>query len=163
MSWSEALNLWLFQAFYLFPNEVTGGQILIYSHFFPYLIEPKFHIILFSLTDLNLSLSRKSGNMDSFHIAFGTKMAGTQRKGSGKEVRLDRQHNDGFNSLAPGRFGSNFKSVIFKLILTDWNLEQSLWNCLQVNATSPRWRWVNIGSESESEIVYSANVQGIHW
>ena len=50
-----------------------------------------------------------------------------------------------FNSLAPGRFQFNFRSVIFKLTIVNggWG---TLWNCPQMNGTRPYWWWVNIGS-----------------
>ena len=41
------------------------------------------------------------------------------------------------DSLAPGRFEGNFRSVIFKPILSDWYLRYSLRNCHHLNVTGP--------------------------
>ena len=48
------------------------------------------------------------------------------------------------NSLAPGRCVCDFKSVIFEHII-DY-IHKNLWICSEVNATGPKWWWVNIGS-----------------
>ena len=45
------------------------------------------------------------------------------------------------NSLPPVRYCCNLKFIIFKLIST---IEHFLWNCLQVNATEPRWGLVQV-------------------
>ena len=50
------------------------------------------------------------------------------------------------DSLAPGRFEGNFRSVIFKPILSDWYLRYSLRNCHHLNVTGPYLWKVNIGS-----------------
>ena len=46
---------------------------------------------------------------------------------------LMRFHSSYVNLMATGRYGSNFKSIIFKLIIQN----SSLWNCFQMNATEP--------------------------
>ena len=58
-----------------------------------------------------------------------------------------------FNSLAPQRCGSNFKSLIAEHML--WEIfEYFLWNCSQVIATTPLWWSINIGPSS---LVLSGN------
>ena len=51
------------------------------------------------------------------------------------------------NSLAPGRFDCNLKSLIFKLISKIYiYLEHFLWNGIDMNTTRPHWWLVSIGS-----------------
>ena len=56
------------------------------------------------------------------------------------------------NSLAHGRCDSNFKSMIFKLII---HLGHSLWSCSQANFTGLHWWKANIGASNS--LLSSAN------
>ena len=51
-----------------------------------------------------------------------------------------------FNSLAPGRCGNVFKSVIISTHITDQFHEHLLWNSYQMNASEPLWKEVSIDS-----------------
>ena len=51
-----------------------------------------------------------------------------------------------FNSLAPGGSDYSLKLVNFKVISVINILKYFLWSCYQVNATTPHWSSVNIGS-----------------
>ena len=58
-----------------------------------------------------------------------------------KEAKVRRTRNTwdmSVNSLTPGRYGSNFKSVILKQMLQIMFMSTS-WNCSQVNATECLW------------------------
>ena len=54
----------------------------------------------------------------------------------------------GFNSLAPGGFDYSLKINKFQTHFNDKYLKYFLWNCYQVNATTPHWSLVNIGSSN---------------
>ena len=47
------------------------------------------------------------------------------------------------NSLASGKFQSNFRNVVD---FNDWWLTHLLWNCPDMNVTGPHWWSVNIGA-----------------
>ena len=57
-----------------------------------------------------------------------------------------------FNSLAPGKFGNNFKSIIFELNMQSSSLG-TMWNCSQLNATEAHYWQVNIGSGNGNKLL----------
>ena len=61
-------------------------------------------------------------------------------------VTVEMRH---INSLAPGRFDFSLKINKFQTHFKDKYLKYFLWNCYQVNATTPHRSLVNIGSGND--------------
>ena len=86
---------------------------------------PKHQIVPESSTSLLLSLNHANEAIRVLAVQhLGTQLA----KGQVGGIYT-------FNSLSPGRCGSNFWLYDFETHLSDWYLDYFLWNCLQVNAT----------------------------
>ena len=101
------------------------------------------------------------------NLVWTTNGNGSQRKlfweySNGQKHWME-PHSRTFNLLAPARCGSNFKHVIFNVILQIHNLEPFMWNSFQVSGIQLHWWQIEIISGNSFSIETLANVDPLLW